>query len=213
MILICGYFRAAYGLNNDIFSTLHTPIVERFNSSDQIDEKLRKALAELLAQELGSGAMSSTLLKQVLIMVFRRSHLSVDLWANRFSFFSDRAVAKAFATMAVRLDAAHSTESLAKAAGLSRSAFMTRFKEVFRQSPIAVLRDLRMRKAKALLNVHHLSLDEIAQQVGYSSHGSFLRAFKKSFGVYPGRLESSRKQARPKSRWRHVTNSQRWKHR
>jgi AraC family transcriptional regulator, activator of mtrCDE len=185
LVLICGYFQASYGSTTDIFSMLRTPIVEHFGSSDHLDKTLSSALKELISQEIGSGAMTAAQLRQVLIMVFRRSAASIEVWGERFSFLADRAIARAFTTMVARLDEEHSIDSLAKAAGLSRSAFISRFKHAFGQTPISVLRDLRMRRAKALLKNSNLSLEDVAEKVGYSTRTSFLRAFKKSYGAYP----------------------------
>lgn len=62
---------------------------------------------------------------------------------------------------------------------------MVRFIELFGQSPMAVLRELRMRHATMLLATNGMSIDQIAVGVGYSNRGSFLRAFPKSFGCGP----------------------------
>ena len=61
LIEICGYFSASFGTSIDLFSTLSEPIVERFEASDRLDLKLQAAMAELLAQEVGMGAMITAL--------------------------------------------------------------------------------------------------------------------------------------------------------
>lgn len=48
--LICGYFRASYGTSIDPFATLPFPIVEQFESADDLEYKLKSALAEINAQ-------------------------------------------------------------------------------------------------------------------------------------------------------------------
>src|SRR5689334_12506537 len=137
LILICGYFRATYGVGIDLFSRLAKPIVEQFNVADHVDDKLRSALAELIAQEVGTGAMTTALLKQVLVMLLRRSLRSTDLWVERFALWSDPQIARAFAEMVTRPGAPHRVETLAQTAGLSRSAFTARFADVFARSPMA----------------------------------------------------------------------------
>ena len=63
---------------------------------------------------------------------------------------------------------------------------MLRFADLIGASPIAVLRQLRMRQAAAMLASHNeLSIDQIARNVGYSSRSSFLRAFRKVYGMDP----------------------------
>jgi AraC family transcriptional activator of mtrCDE len=183
--LICGYFKALYGTSMDLFATLASPIVEQFDASDQLDHKLRSALAELVAQEVGMGAMTTTLLKQVLVVLLRRSLSSINLWVERFSMFSDPHIARAFADMVTQPGAPHSVKSLAQSACLSRSAFMSRFTVLFGQSPMAALREIRMRQAIVLLANESLSIDQIARAVGYESRGSFLRVFRKAFDSDP----------------------------
>lgn len=185
IILICGYFRASYGAFIDLFATLSAPIVETFDATDQLDSKLKSALAELIAQEIGSSAMSTALLKQVLITVLRRSLISDNLWVERFATFSDPPIARAFSDMVTDPGAPHSVNSLAKIARLSRSAFIARFGEAFGSSPMAVLRQLRMRHAAILLKAGVLSIDQIANAAGYSSRGSFYRAFRQAYSSDP----------------------------
>jgi AraC family transcriptional activator of mtrCDE len=185
IIMICGYFRASYGASIDLFANLPTPIVEMFEARDQLDQKLKSALAELMAQEVGSGAMTAALLKQVLVTILRRSLRTNELWAERFTMLRDPRIARALAEMISRPGAPHSVQTLSRTAGLSRSAFMSRFADICGTSPITVLRQLRMRHASVLLADDHLSIDQVADMVGYASRSSFSRAFRRAFGIDP----------------------------
>jgi hypothetical protein len=82
LILICGYCRASLSASVDLFSILTMPIVEQFDAADELDLKLKAALAKLIAQEVETGAMTRSLLKQVLIALFRRSLTSVNQWVG-----------------------------------------------------------------------------------------------------------------------------------
>jgi AraC-like DNA-binding protein len=192
LILICGYFRASFGTAVDLFASLSSPIVEKFDPSDRLGHPLKLALAELVAQEVGAGAMTAALLKQVLVMLFRRSLSSADLWVERFSMLGDRRIARAFADMVARPAAPQSVENLAQVAGLSRSAFMARFTHTFGSSPMVVLRRLRMRHAASLLAGEGLSVDQIAQEAGYASRSSFVRAFRNTYGTDPSDYRAER---------------------
>ncbi len=185
IVMICGYFRASYRASVDLFAALPAPIVETFTAADQLDHKLKAALEVLMAEEIGSGAMSMALLKQVLITLLRRSVTSADRWAERFVALSDPKIARAFSAMVARPGAPHSTQTLADTAGLSRSAFMSRFTAAFGDSPMTILRQLRMRRARALLGTRNLTTDRVAAAVGYSSRSSFQRAFQKAYGKAP----------------------------
>lgn len=182
--LICGYFHARYGASIQLFATLNTPIVEQFDSNDQLDRQFTTALVELLAQDVGAGVMTATLMKQVLVLLLRRSLQSLELWVERFSILSDAHISRAFAAMVARPGAPHSVQSLALCACLSRSAFTARFSALFGQAPMAVLRELRMRQACQLL-ASDMPVDQVAQNVGYAGRRSFLRAFKNAYDSDP----------------------------
>ena len=185
VMLICGYFRASYGRSIDLFATLPSPIVERFETADDLEHMLRSALAEISARQVGAEAMAMALLKQVLVRLLRRSLSSADVWLERFSILSDPQIARAFVDMLARPGASHSLLTLSQTAGLSRSAFMARFAAAFGCSPMAVLRQLRMRHAADMLATNVLSIAQIAHAVGYTSRSSFVRAFRQIHGHDP----------------------------
>lgn len=185
IVLVCGFFHASYGGSTQLFASLTAPIAEQFDADHQLDAKLRAAMAELVAQEVGFNAMSSALLKQIIIAVLRRSLISLDLWAERFSILRDPQIARALSAMAAHPGAPHTVTSLAAHACLSRSAFMGRFVSLIGSTPMAVLRDLRMRQAARQLRLNELTVEEVASGAGYKSSMGFSRAFRKAFGCDP----------------------------
>jgi AraC-like DNA-binding protein len=128
---------------------------------DQLDQVMAYAMAELAAQDVGGGPMSAALLKLVLLAL-RRFLVSTNAWVERFSILSDPPIARAFAEMASRPSVPHTVQSLSHAVGLSRSAFMARFSAAFGESPMSLLRRLRMRHAADLLAANALSIDQVA---------------------------------------------------
>jgi AraC-like DNA-binding protein len=195
VVQICGFFNASFGQSVGLFRDLREPVVEQFEPSDNIDGKLWEAMNELLSQEVGMGAMTASLLKQVIIALARRSLKSSKSWTDRFSILADRQITRAFADMVARPGAPHTVQSLAYSASLSRSAFMARFSEIFRRSPMAVLRDLRMRQAALDLTTTTTPVDVVAHNAGYGSRSSFVRAFRKAYNVDPSEYRRSVKNA------------------
>jgi AraC family transcriptional activator of mtrCDE len=191
VVQICGFFNASFGQSVGLFRDLREPVVEQFEPSDKIDGKLRDAMNELLSQEVGMGAMTASLLKQVIIALARRSLTSAQGWTDRFSILADRQITRAFADMVARPGAAHTIQSLAHSASLSRSAFMARFSDVFGRSPMAILRDLRMRQAALDLTTTTMPVDVVAHNAGYESRSSFVRAFRKAYNVDPSEYRQS----------------------
>ena len=185
VIQICGFFNASFGQSVGLFRELREPVVEKFDPTDRIDLKLREAVEELCVQEIGMGAMTASLLKQVIVALVRRSMKSSRSWTDRFSILTDRQITRAFADMVARPGGAHTVQSLAHSAGLSRSGFMARFSNIFGHSPMAILRDLRMRQAALDLTTTSTPVDVVAYNAGYESRSSFVRAFRKAYNVDP----------------------------
>jgi AraC family transcriptional activator of mtrCDE len=193
LVMMCGFFSASFGQSTELFMSLSAPIVERFGAGDQLDVRLKQALNELVAQQAGSGAMSAALLKQVLVMLMRRSLARPGAWTERFTMLSDMQIARAFSEMVANPGANHTVRSLAQVACLSRSTFMARFTAVMGRPPMAVLRDLRMRRAVQVLETKSLSVGQVASEVGYSGHSSFVRAFRDTYGVDPSEYRAQQR--------------------
>lgn len=75
---------------------------------------------------------------------------------------------------------------LATEAGTSRSVFAERFQTVVGQTPLRYVTELRMRLAAQWLERDRLSIDKVAERLGYASQAAFSRAFKRSTGQSPG---------------------------
>ena len=84
-----------------------------------------------------------------------------------------------------------SIQSLSQYAGVSRATLARRFAALVGQSPMAYLTWWRMTTATRLLRAGDASLEEIASQVGYASAFAFGHAFKREFGLAPGRFRTS----------------------
>ncbi|MGO4352493.1 AraC family transcriptional regulator [Rhizobium sp. RAF36] len=77
---------------------------------------------------------------------------------------------------------------LAAEAALSRSAFFARFSRVVGLAPMEYLLAWRMALAKQLLRRRELTMDEVAERVGYGSASTFSVAFARHAGVPPARF-------------------------
>jgi AraC family transcriptional activator of mtrCDE len=94
------------------------------------------------------------------------------------------------AAMAADPGDAHTVKSLADIACMSRSNFMTTFAGITGKSPMAMLREIRMRHAARLLKNSNLCIDQISKESGYKSKTSFARVFRETFGKYPNEYRS-----------------------
>ncbi|BDD12478.1 hypothetical protein FUAX_49100 (plasmid) [Fulvitalea axinellae] len=82
-----------------------------------------------------------------------------------------------------------STVALAEKMGMSRSGLYRTMKERASISPSELIKDIRMAKAKELLENEKLSVKEIAFATGFNDPSYFSRCFKKHFGYSPGRVK------------------------
>ena len=69
---------------------------------------------------------------------------------------------------------------------MSDSAFSHMFKRSFGTTFINYVNQMKIQRAKTLLAESNLSLDALAEQLGYSSASNFVRMFKKYEGITPG---------------------------
>lgn len=77
---------------------------------------------------------------------------------------------------------------LAREAGMSRTAFATRFAHVMGRPPATYLTEWRMLQARRMLTRSEAPISQITEAVGYGSDAAFVRAFKRRFGETPARL-------------------------
>ena len=82
-----------------------------------------------------------------------------------------------------RVNSPWTVESLAEAAGMSRSAFAARFKELLGQTPLEYVTEWRMQKAMPLLQQRDKKLIDVARLVGYESDAALSKAFKRVVGA------------------------------
>lgn len=105
---------------------------------------------------------------------------------------ADPRIAAALRQMHGHVERAWTVAQLAKAAGLSRSAFFDRFARTVGLPPMEYLQTWRMARAKDLLRRHELGVAEVAERVGYGSASTFSTAFRRAVGEPPGRYARSR---------------------
>lgn len=79
-------------------------------------------------------------------------------------------------------------DALASKMGLGRSQFYRKIKAITNYSPVELLRQLRLKKARELLLTTEQSISEIAYEVGFSAPAYFTRCYREAFGETPTEL-------------------------
>lgn len=84
-----------------------------------------------------------------------------------------------------------SVENIASQLGMSVFQLRQRLDEVLGEKPAAFIQNIRMRRARHLLDHQcELNISEVAALCGYNDTPNFTRAFKKAFGITPTQYQA-----------------------
>lgn len=144
---------------------------------------LRRQFNALL-QRIESGYTDHTLLEMSRFFVSLTTLLHVDAGPVRKIEQRER-IEKAMDGMRKTLSAPLTLEEYARSAGFSVSQFSHLFKKHYGTSPMAYFIELRIQRAKELLDSTGLSVKEVAWELGFDDQLYFSRIFKKVSGISP----------------------------
>ena len=148
-----------------------------------------QALASEMAEQAPGSEAVATRLAEVLFIQALRAHIASGVeWRNKgwLRAIFDPQMGTALSAIHDSVNTPWTVESLAEAAGMSRSAFAARFKELLGQTPLEYVTEWRMQKAMQLLQQRDKKLIDVARSVGYESDAAFSKAFKRVVGASPG---------------------------
>lgn len=81
-------------------------------------------------------------------------------------------------------------ELLASQFNLSKSQFYRKIKALTNQSPNEFLRNIRLQKAKQIIEKGNTNISEVCYKIGFSTPSYFTKCFKNYFGLLPTEVES-----------------------
>ncbi|MFD7324516.1 AraC family transcriptional regulator [Streptomyces sp. NPDC059875] len=190
-LLLCGAYQVSRARAHPLFTEL--PPFVHIPARAGAHPRLRAAVdllgAELADPQPGSDALVPALLDTLLLLMLRTWWLSErpDRAGGWSAALSDPAVTAAL--RAIHADPARpwTVEELGAQGGLSRAAFARRFTALVGRPPLAYLTWWRMTTAGRLLRTADTPLRTVAQRAGYASEFAFAKAFKREYGMAPGR--------------------------
>jgi AraC-like DNA-binding protein len=146
------------------------------------------ALASEMAEQAPGSDVVATRLAEILFIQVLRAHIASGPKRNKgwLRAIFDPQIGTALSAIHDKVNTPWTVESLAGAAGMSRSAFAARFKELLGQTPLEYVTEWRMQKAMQLLQQRDKKLIDVARSVGYESDAAFSKAFKRVVGASPG---------------------------
>ncbi len=147
-----------------------------------------QALASEMEEQAPGSEVVASRLAEVLFIQVLRAHIASGPERNKgwLRAIFDPQIGAALSAIHDRVNTPWTVESLAEAAGMSRSAFAARFKELLGQTPLEYVTEWRMQKAIQLLERRDKKLPEVARLVGYESDAAFSKAFKRVVRANPG---------------------------
>ena len=146
------------------------------------------ALASEMAERAPGSEVVATRLAEVLLHSGTSSTYRIDTGTKQRLAAVRSSILKsvtALGAIHANVNTSWTVESIAAAAGMSRSGFAARFKELLGQTPLEYVTEWRMQKAMQLLDKRDKKLIEIARSVGYDSDAAFSKAFKRVVGANP----------------------------
>lgn len=162
------------------------PAVVHVRGVERLSLLVRLVGDESIEQRSGRELVLARLV-EILLIEALRSTAGDDAPPGLLRGLADPRVAPAIRRMHAQLARAWTVAELAKAAGLSRSAFFDRFARTVGLSPMEYLLAWRMAVARELFRRHELGVAEVAERVGYGSASSFSTAFSRHVGQPPSR--------------------------
>jgi AraC family transcriptional activator of mtrCDE len=168
-----------------LFDLMRETVVLGFADSERMHGTFSALLQEQESSAPGRRAMMSALMRECLVLVLRRLCGVPECNLPWLSAAEDPRFAPVLSAILDAPENPHTLDSLAWAANMSRSAFAEQFMELFGRTPMAFVRDVRLRRAADLLRRTDLPVATIARQVGFSSRSHFSRAFRDQFGASP----------------------------
>jgi AraC-like DNA-binding protein len=152
------------------------------------------SLIDLLSEECatdhpGKALIIQRLLETLLVEALRWNSIGKNAASVGLLFgLRDPAIARVLRAIHQDIRKKWTVACLAEIAGMSRSAFASRFHETVGCAPIGYVAGWRFALAKDALLTGGKSMDRIAEEVGYESASAFSTAFSKKLGCAPGRF-------------------------
>ena len=192
---LCGCYRLDHGQMHRFLRDLPdvvalTPDYDRHPHLRSVTALLRADVAETGP---GAAVTRAALLDLVLVHALRQwQEQSGD---RAWPAISDPGVTAALRAIHGDPGTPWTVQRLSDIAGMSRTVFIRRFGALVGKPPMAYLTGWRLTAAARLLRETPDPLAAIARRVGYATEFTFASAFRREYGVAPGRFRQSMRPA------------------
>jgi AraC family transcriptional regulator len=167
----------------------------RYTVSDPLLEQIGRAiLAEMQAETAAGSLLVESLCSSLsarLLQSHSMSPLDIAARLSRVGKLDPRRLSRVLEYVHANLGDELDIRGMASAASLSRFHFARAFKASTGQTPYQYVSAKRLAQAKVLL-AQNQPIAEIALALNFSSQANFTRAFRREFGITPGRYREQK---------------------
>jgi AraC family transcriptional regulator len=167
----------------------------RYTVNDPLLEQIGRAILAEMQEETAAGSLLVESLCGTLSARLLQSHsmspLDIAARLSRTGKLDPRRLNRVLEYIHAHLGDALDIRGMASAASLSRFHFARAFKTSTGQTPYQYVSAKRLAQAKVLL-AQNRPIAEIALALNFSSQANFTRAFRREFGITPGRYREQK---------------------
>jgi len=185
--LVCGHFAFADELSHPALATL--PPLLHVSAADGHDLRWLDAATRMIGGETADRPPGwEVIVDRVAEIVFvhaLRVRLANGEVPTPIAALADEHIARALSEIHAAPERPWSLEDLARSAGLSRTGFAVRFRELMGLPPMAYLTRWRLQRARRELVESSDPITDVAERACYASEAAFSRAFRRLYGTPP----------------------------
>ncbi|MRW94518.1 helix-turn-helix domain-containing protein [Duganella sp. FT80W] len=158
-------------------------------------------LARLLDQQVAEGCTRLLHLQQ------ERQQLGNQMAKQDWlALTSDSPVFRAKQWLEANVEQPYDLAALAAVASSSERTLLRHFQAVLGMTPLDYLQDLRVQRAKVMLEISLNSLQTIANACGYANGSTFSKLFRRAMGMSPGEYRKHHTFRTKRAHWRVTTH-------
>ena len=178
--LVCATIDFGDTESNPILSALPRAIVVPIDRGlgNPLESTVELLISEAFAARCGSQTVVSRAFEILIVQMLRHLMATTQIEVGLLAGLSDLRLARALTAIHESPESPWSIERLARAAGMSRTAFAVRFREIVGATPANYLSTWRVAIAKAQL-ARGRTLKVIATEVGFQSSAALSRAMRR----------------------------------
>ena len=190
--LICGHFSFDPKARHVLMERL-PPYIHLKNYGESagrwMESTLRMIGEEAGGQKMGGDLIALKMSETIFAQAVRSFIEGSDAPEWGLGAFSNKNLARALNAFHQSPSDNWTVETLALAAGMSRTSFAVRFQNMMRMTPIEYVTKWRVEIAKKILLKPGTSLTDAAEGAGYASDSAFARTFKRETGMTPAKFK------------------------